>query len=254
MRWILALAMLGLFACASVPDTAEEAALRERPNQPRMHAGLIRGMLAKGKYHAALAHIEELERAGGANPDELTWLRALTLYKLDQVEEARVRYRRLLDTEFAGQAYHGLGLIAARQDLRQAVVFFNQAVKLRPTDAEIRNDLGYTLLLARRLVEARHHLATATELDPDNRKAASNLVLSFLLEGKREQGLELGRSLGLEAEQLRHLQAESRLIEKLVAQRSEEFTAAELQEVSRENHDAKRVVDQPLPGLCCRTR
>ncbi len=253
-RLVAALLALALAACATVPDSAEEAALRERPQQPRMHAELVRGMLAQGKYHAALAHIEELERAGEANPRELRWLRALSLYKLGQLDEARQAYQGLLKTDYAGQAHHGLGLIAARSNLRQAVRYFNQAVKLRPTDAEIRNDLGYTLLLAGRLTEARHHLATATELAPGEARAQSNLVLSFLLEGREAEAQSLARSLGIDAEQQRQLAVESQLIKRLVAQRAEEFTAKEEVEVEVEDDSDGRADERPLPGLYRRAR
>ncbi len=246
--------LLALTACASVPDTAEEAALRERPQQPRMHAELVRGMLSQGKYHAALAHIEELERAGDANPRELRWLRAMSLYKLGQIEESRRAYQGLLKTDYAGQAHHGLGLIVARQDLRQAVRHFNQAVKLRPTDAEIRNDLGYTLLLAGRLTEARHHLATATELAPGESKAHSNLVLSFQLEGRESEAQSLARTLGLGEDQQRQLELEAQLIRRLVAQRAEEFTAKDEVENDVEDDSDSLTDDRPLPGLYRRTR
>lgn len=245
--WLLMAFVLG--ACAAVPDTAEEAALRERPEQRRMHSDLVRGMLAQGQHHAALAHIEELERAGRSDPQELAWLRASALFKLDQLAEAKQEYRALLDSRFAGQAHHGLGLIAARDDLRSAVSHFNQAVRLRPTDADIRNDLGYTLLMAGRLTEARHHLATAVELAPGTNKSQSNLVLSFLADGRYDEAGSLARSFGLDDEQMRRLRAESLLIRRLMAQRAQEFSAPAEGGQGNETVDSRQSDRESIPGL-----
>ncbi len=215
-----------LTACAVVPDSADEAALRERPQQPAVHADLVQSMLAQDQNYAALAHIEELEANGRADAEQLRWLRAMAQYKLGELDASERNYRRLLAGRYAGQAWHGLGLIAARRDLAESVTYFNRAVAVRPTDAQVRNDLGYTLMLAGRLTEARHHLATATELNPNAVQAQNNLVLSFLLEDQQREALSLARSFELDAAQLRQLQAESQVMRRLMAQRADEFTDA----------------------------
>lgn len=246
-----------LSGCAAVPDSAEEAALRERPEQPRMHADLIKSMLAQGQNYAALAHIEELERLDKSNPDQLRWLRALALYKLDQFEESRRSYQGLLNSAYAGEAHHGLGLIAARHSLKLAVRHFNQALKLRPTDPEIRNDLGYTLMMAGRLTEARHHLATATELDSNGVKAKSNLVVSFVLEGKMAEAGSLAQSFGIDSEQLRQLEAEGRVMRRLIARHADEFAAPAAGEDKQDEQtelDESKPGREPIPGLYSRQR
>lgn len=257
MRALCGLGLIFVLAgCATIPDTPEQAALEQRPVQPRMHADLVFGMLAKGQNYAALAHIEELERRSDADQEQLTWLRALTLYKLDQLAESEQAYRSLLDSgDYAGRAHHGLGLIAARSNLRDAVLHFNQAVRLLPTDAEIRNDLGYTLMLAGRLTEARHHLATATELAPESGQSRSNLVLSFLLEGLAEQAEALSQSFGMSREELRALQAESRIIQGLIAQRAAEFSTPATQvKEHNDEQDSRQSDRRSIPGLYSRQR
>jgi Flp pilus assembly protein TadD len=256
-----ALAVCLLSACAVVPDTAEEAAMRERPEQPRIHADLIRSMLAQGQNYAALAHIEELQRSGKSNRDELASLRAFALYKLDLIPEAQRAYTALLDTAYAAQAHHGLGLIASRSDLRTAVRHFNSAVQLRPTDAGIRNDLGYTLMLAGRLTEARHHLATAMELAADGVQAKTNLVMSFLLEGETKRAQALARNFGIDAAQMQQIAAESRVVRRLMADRAHEFTAnftADITVQADDDHkneetrhaiENNRAARQSIPGL-----
>ena len=247
------LLLLALSACAVVPDTAEEAALRERPARPGVHVDLVRGMLKQGQNHAALAHIEELERSGEHDAQELLLLRAAAQYQLGQLSAARDAYRRLLNTPFAGQAHHGLALLASRDDLGRAVRHFNAAVERRPTDAQIRNDLGYTLLLAGRLTEARHHLKTATELAPDAHNAKVNLVLSEFLAGDAATARQLARKHGIPDRRLRELEAESVLMQQLIAQRADEFSAT----APQESHD-EEAFDPPrrtgIPGLYTRGR
>lgn len=256
-RYAIAALAFGLGGCASIPNSAEEAALRERPNQPRMHAELISSMLAQGRNYAAMAHIEALEREGRTDKDQLRLLRASAQYQLGELAAAETNYRQLTDTDYAGQAWHGLGLIAAQRNLRQAVIYFNQAVSARPTDAQIRNDLGYTLMLAGRLSEARHHLATATELVTEDKQAQNNLVLSFLLEGQDDKARKLAASFRIGDADFRHLQAESRVIQRMMTQRANEFEqpladAATAKEKSHDNKDS--VQRQSIPGLYRNTR
>lgn len=238
MRPLLLLVTLWLGACAIVPDTAEEAALRERPDRPGVHADLVRGMLQQGQYYAALAHVEELERSRRGSDHELLLLRAAALYQLDEIPAARQAYQELLRTEYAGQAHHGLALILARDQLGAAVTHFNSAVALLPTDPQIRNDLGYTLLLAGRLTEARHHLATAAELAPGSDTAKSNLVLAEFLADRPQQARLLAQRHGIPAQRQRELQAESVLIARLINQRAAEFTApGDTAGATAEQHD-----------------
>lgn len=251
------LAALCLSACASIPNSAEEAALRERPDQPRMHAELISSMLAQGRNYAAMAHIEELEREGRTDKDQLRLLRASAQYQLEELEAAENNYRMLTETDYAGQAWHGLGLIAAQRNLREAATYFNRAVSARPTDPQIRNDLGYTLMLAGRLAEARHHLATATELVTDDAQSQNNLVLSFLLEAQQDRARKLARSFRISDADFRQLEAESRVIQRLMAQRADEFEQplAAPAAAKEKSHDRKDPAQrQSIPGLYSNTR
>lgn len=247
---LLAIGLVAATGCAAVPDSAEEAAMRERPEQaPKVHAELVRGMLAQGQYYAALAHIEELDRSGGAPEDELTLLRASTQFKLERFEAARQAYLSLLDTDFAGQAHHGLGLVAAREHLGQAVRHFNTAVRLRPTDSELRNDLGYTLLLAGRLAEARHHLATATELAPNAVKPQLNLVISYLLEGDAKTARRLAASFNFDGAQMRRLSEQAERVRLAAQARAAEFQAPPIMESHDEMESRSQQPAADIPGL-----
>lgn len=251
LTWLLVLLLVS--GCVAVPDSADEAALRERRNKPEVHASLVEAMLSQGQNHAALAHIEELERKGQTDSEQLRYLRAQAEYKLGDFAAAQDNFIQLLQSGFAAQAWHGLGLISARSDLRLAVQQLNRAVSARPTDARIRNDLGYTLMQAGRLTEARHHLATATELDANAVQAKSNLVLSFLVDAQDARARALASSFQLTAEQWRQLQAESQIVRRLISERATELTSASQAEPFPEmkheqKHDQKPQFDD-LPGL-----
>ena len=255
---LLSTVLLTSFAgCAVVPGSAEEAALRGQPERPKVHTDLVRAMLAQNQNHAALAHIEALEKESGSDKQQLLWLRAQAQYKLGDLEESEQNYRRLLNGPYAGQAWHGLGLIAARSDLRTAVKCLNRAVQRRPTDGQIRNDLGYTLLLAGRLTEARHHLATATELAANDVQAQNNLVLSYLLDGQQQQADGLARSFAMDAQGMRQLQAQAKVMRRMMAQRAQEFEQplsadqADWAEPEKQSHEKTKTQsdNRPLPGL-----
>lgn len=145
----------------------------------RVHLDLIRRMIAQDQNYAALAHIQAQQRAGGG--DELRLLEADVRRKLGQSAAAEQLYRSLLTSSQAGQAYHGLGLVLAPRDPAQSLAYLRRAVQLAPTDIELRNDLGYALMLARRYPEALPELATAVELDPASGKSRNNLLILMML-------------------------------------------------------------------------
>ena len=154
--WLWPLALL--LGCAQLPSTVEELA---RPEERRvLHGELVHDMLAQGRAHAALAHLEELERQQGELDADQRLLRAEAYYRIGETAAAAADYRSLTDGPKAGQAWHGLGRIATPTDLRAALQAFNQAVAARPTDAAVRNDLGYALLLAGRAADGCRHLYT----------------------------------------------------------------------------------------------
>jgi len=62
----------------------------------------------------------------------------------------------------------------------------------------VRNDLGYALLLAQRFDDARFEFLTVLELVPGDTRAARNLVLLTLREGRPDKAQELAASLGLD--------------------------------------------------------
>ncbi|HKY90198.1 MAG TPA: tetratricopeptide repeat protein [Nevskiaceae bacterium] len=157
-----------------------------RAQQKVVHTDLIRNMLDQQQYYAAIAHIQAQQRERGDKPDpELQLLEATARRNLGQTAQAQDLYRQLLKSPFVAEAYHGLGLISARADLNTSVWQLRQAVQRKPTDAQMRNDLGYALMMAGRYNEALPELATAVELEAGSGsdKARNNLVLLMLVTG-----------------------------------------------------------------------
>ena len=145
----------------------------------RVHMDLIRRMIDQNQNYAALAHIEAQQRS--RNSDELRLLEADVRRKLNQTATAQQIYQSLLSGPYAAQAHHGMGLIWAQSDPVQSLSHLRRAVQLAPTDVELRNDLGYSLMLARRYPDALPEMATAVELDPSSDKARNNLLILMIL-------------------------------------------------------------------------
>ena len=190
-----------------------------------LHGELVHDMLAQGRAHAALAHLEELERQQGELDADQRLLRAEAYYRIGETAAAAADYRSLTDGPKAGQAWHGLGRIATPTDLRAALQAFNQAVAARPTDAAVRNDLGYALLLAGRAADGCRHLYTAHELAPNQARVVANLLLCEGLRGRlqaRERLLQVHGFSASEREQ--HAQQLVEMIATIQARRAEVAT------------------------------
>jgi Flp pilus assembly protein TadD len=172
---------LGLGACATIPGKNAPLAFQaDSAPAKQLHTDLVREMIGQGRYYAALAHIEDLQKNGGPR-EELLLLHAQVLAKLGRKDQAEQEYRQLLGSAFEGEARHGLGLIYADKNYKQSLQFLAEAARLRATDPNIRNDYGYALLMGGQYPAARLQLATAFELDSGSDKYRNNYVLALLL-------------------------------------------------------------------------
>jgi tetratricopeptide (TPR) repeat protein len=177
-----------------------------------LHLDLVKRLVDRGACRAALAHLDA-RAPGAAEPDEAHLLRAECRRKLGDSEAAREGYEALLGTPLAAQAHRGLGLLAAAsQRLPEAVEHLETARRLAPTDARIRNDLGYALLRLGREDEAREELATAVELAGVDSLAARNLVLLLLTVGDDATASQLSARAGLQEEELGEIRARAELL------------------------------------------
>lgn len=218
-RTITAMSVLALLsACLSTPNTPDEAVRAATPqDNARLQTELIGELMSQGQYYAALANIEDLERRNGVTAQS-GLMRAHCLRQTESWAAAEATYRQLLSSAVAAQAHHGLGLILARRDLDAAVQHLQQAVRLQPTDAAARNDLGYAQMLMGALDEARLQFETARQLAPQDTKARNNLIVLLHVMGQGQQAAALENSADLPTalrQQLRKQAAE--LTEALLA-------------------------------------
>lgn len=173
-----------------------------------IHADLIRGMLAQDNNYAALAHIQDQQRRSGNTP-LLRYLEAEARRRLGDTVTAESLYRGLLRGEMSAQAHHGLGLLYAARDLTQAISFLREASQRRPTDADLRSDLGFALLRAGRYAESLTELATAMELDSASSKARNNLLLLLITTGDEAGVKRVAADTGVDAKSLARLRKQA---------------------------------------------
>lgn len=179
-RTVLAGLLLMLLSACALPTRVDGGDSRAAQDSPQVHTELIRDMLAQHQYYAALAHIQDMQRNSG-DTRELRFLEAETRRNLGQTVQSARLYQSLLDTGYAAQAYHGLGLLNASGNINLSVQQLDKAVQLQPTNVQFRNDLGYALMKAHRYPQALTQLATATELDQHNQLARHNLIVLLLV-------------------------------------------------------------------------
>jgi len=211
---ILPLLLLVLTACAG-PVRSGDSSVRERSSRDDgvVHVDLIRGMLAKQQYYAAVAHIEDQKRTSGSTR-ELKLLEAEARRQLGQGAQAEKLYRELLGTEFMADAEHGIGLLYAKRDLNSAVQHLRVAVQRKPTQVTFRNDLGYALMVSGRYKEALPELATAVELDQNNQLSRNNLITLLLITKDETRAKQVARNSGVSDEELAGLRRKAQTLMK----------------------------------------
>jgi Flp pilus assembly protein TadD len=148
------------------------------------------------KAHAALAQLDALR----LQAPKAQLLRADAFRRVSRQEDARRLYQSLLGTCLSGQAHHGLGLLLASLRENNASLSHLQAAReLMPTDAQVRNDLGFALLLRRDFSAARFEFMTAIELAPDLPKPRHNLYMLAALQNEDGVRQTLARQWGFDA-------------------------------------------------------
>lgn len=171
----------------ALPDASAGTCDQADVPQRNMQLQMINDLMARGTLHAALAHLDALDEATRQTPTA-QYLRADILRRTDRAGEALPIYRSLLNTCLAGEGYHGLGLIAAQGgDLQAGLGNLQTARRYLPTDAKVRNDYGYALLLDRQYPLAQAEFITAIELGDDDGRAALNYLTLLFIEGRKQE-------------------------------------------------------------------
>lgn len=190
-------------------DPLEQA--RGPDDNARLYTDLIRQMIAQDRLYAALAHLQAREQEFGVS-DELRLLRADILRRMGDDAPARALYEQLIDTPYAGQAHHGLGLLVSNSDPAASLGHLEKAVQRVPTDARMRNDLGYALLRRGDYAQARLQLATAYQLDEGNELNRNNYILLLLVEGDDRRAARIAARDQVGDRLMRQLRSQARTI------------------------------------------
>lgn len=166
----------------------------------------IEQMVAEGKVYAAIAELDGL----ALNVPKARLIRANALRHTEMSEKALPIFSSLLDTCYAGQAHHGLGLALMREGRRDAgLAHLKTAREALPTQPDIRNDYGYALFLMGQLDEAQYELLTALDLDAKNSRAIRNAVRLLFKRGASERAIAFGQKFGLDQTTMDKLRAEA---------------------------------------------
>lgn len=164
--------------------------------------GLIQQILAEGKPHAALAHLD----ASGIKHEQAVLLRANALRQTGRVGQAQIIYDQLTTSCVSGYAYRGLGLIASTAgQIQESLSYLEAASRALPTEHTIRNDHGYVLMQSGNYQLALHEFLTALELAPDYRQAANNLVLLLYQQGDTVKAEAFAKQFGMVTEEMQQL-------------------------------------------------
>ncbi|WP_353221257.1 hypothetical protein [Salinisphaera sp. S4-8] len=195
-------------AVTPMADTTLDAARGPQENA-RLYTDLIRELIAQDRLYAALAHLQAREREFGPS-DQLRLLRADILRRMGDDDTARGLYESLLDSDYAAQANHGLGLILIATDRAAGMAHLQRAVVQMPTNARMRSDFGYALLRAGEYEKARLQLATAYQLDEANELNRNNYILLLLVTGADRQAGRIAAREQLDADLMRRLREQAR--------------------------------------------
>ncbi|MAG93060.1 MAG: hypothetical protein CMJ48_04855, partial [Planctomycetaceae bacterium] len=118
--------------------------------------------------------------------------------------EAQRNYSRVLEAPsnvYQGTAHHRLGVIADQQeDFASAEQHYVAALRLKPGDADLLSDLGYSYLSQGELTQSESYLRQALSVSPSHRQALLNLGLLRGRSGDRAGALAIFRQAGTEAE------------------------------------------------------
>lgn len=210
MRYAVLFAICILAGCASAPSNVDRNGVLAKARGPeqnqRLYIELVRKMIEKDQLYAALAHLDAQEQKYGPEPASRL-LRAEVLRKLGRSNQAAAMYKSLIDDGlFRGRAHHGLGLIKVTRNLGAGIKHLKKAANLRPTDARIRNDLGYALLKAGRGADALLNLATAYQLEGGSTLARNNYIVALLVEGDARKARRIAAEANLTKKTMSNLQ------------------------------------------------
>ncbi|MBB3927025.1 Flp pilus assembly protein TadD [Sphingobium jiangsuense] len=175
---------------APVPATA--ATVGEDAVSTRgFYLQLITQARIDGRARAALAYLDDFERRYPGDP-EAAVLRVNSLLDIGDVDGAEAAAAGLPSAgggdnrDKAVNAVHG-HLLAARGRWHDALPFYQAAVRASPTEALLRNALGYAQLRAGLGGAAIETLRGAAALAPSDAVIRNNLLLALTMDGRQDE-------------------------------------------------------------------
>jgi Flp pilus assembly protein TadD len=177
---------------------------------PATYLSLIRKMQEQGLYYASLAHIDAYQQRYGRAP-EIMLLRADALRETDQLAAADAEYRAVVGATSAmgagtqggllnAAAWRGLGIVAGRQgNFVEAARRLQVSAQANPTDASTASDLGYALMRAGEVEQARVPLMQAQQMAAASPKIAGNLVIWLTVNDRKDDAASLAAHAQLTA-------------------------------------------------------
>lgn len=206
--WVgLIIFLAGCQSQMSRQEFAVDSCIDKTDRQQNMQLALIEQLLDSQQYYSALAHLDELN----SQDPRAIWLRAESLRKTGEWDQATQQYTRLTETCLAALGYQGIGkLRAANGDFQSAARALLDARNLAPTDASIRNDYGFALLAAGDLNNAVKEFQTAIELKRDHPVAGHNLILALLLQGDESAAMAAAGQYGISETEFNSIDARRR--------------------------------------------
>ncbi|MES2256413.1 MAG: tetratricopeptide repeat protein [Pseudomonadota bacterium] len=194
---VLALLLLPGCATSSSKTTRTEPPAPDASMTPSaqsdLYLGIVDGLIRQRRYEAAIGFLAKFQKNRVLSP-RYHKLAGDALAGAGRTDEAIASYRQALQSDFAAQAYNGIGrTLSADGNWILAAENFHQAATLDPTNATYLNNFGYAQLKQNfrgpALAPVVSELQRAHELDPDSNLIRANLALALALSGSRTQFL-----------------------------------------------------------------
>ena len=158
----------------------------------------VQTLIGQNNAQAALALLDAHDRQWGANYRSIQ-LRADSLRKTSQLDQAELLYKSLLDAPertTQGSAWYGLGKVAIeRGDLKTATTHMEKAIELDPVNTKAYSDLGLVYLLGGQKEPAHNNLMKANDLANGDPQIMLNLALWGLVFDDFNMAMEIADNL-----------------------------------------------------------
>ncbi len=179
------LAMLSLLMMPAAVVAADRPVANTQMETRGFYLQLIHQARADGRPRAAIAYLDDFDRQFPGDLDARI-LRANSLLDLGQIDAAAEVLATLSPRSPSASLSAVRGhVLAARGQWAAAIPCYEAAVGAGPTDPLLRNALGYALLRNGMPDRAIEQLRNGVDLAPTDDVIRNNLLLAFVIAGRR---------------------------------------------------------------------